>query len=409
MKISTLFISLLFGILLCPVNLSAQKRASVIGTGTQRSDPATRGIQYEYTIVWAEDGNKVSTEQKKGIEWDVEGGTIVNTDTSKPSVNIIWDLNIAKGTVIAKNVIDLDEIITGEKLIYQSIFVKRDALEPEDPNYTGPLVYFNSFNTNPKQFDHIGLTIYEVCCGTPIYVEWNINGTISTSTSLNKTIYFPTTGNKNISAKVYFEEGRYLAIANVSVSVAPGNLNIGSIQGPSGTLGVGSSVSYHVKDYSTQDVSYTWSVRYRNTVTPLDETSSTAIITFDQEGTYTITCEGKDKRTGYTSTASKSVQISNEGGIMSIDDSIYEVSVENCGSLNVTTTENRDYSAYSLNNAANPMVIYKLYALNSGQLIKQGSLNNEGGTIDISSVRKGLYLLILQIGNHSESHKLIVN
>lgn len=58
MKISTLFISLLFGILLCPVNLSAQKRASVIGTGTQRSDPATRGIQYEYTIVWAEDGNR---------------------------------------------------------------------------------------------------------------------------------------------------------------------------------------------------------------------------------------------------------------------------------------------------------------------------------------------------------------
>lgn len=147
------------------------------------------------------------------------------------------------------------------------MFVPKQPFEPDDPSYSGELLTLNVSNKAPKQYEYVNINLAEHYNAVPRSIEWTIDGVHTVNEQMSRRIYFPTTGTKNISAKIYFyglSETRTISTI-VTVGAGAPNLAGQQILGPA-TLGVTSYATYRMSAYSTNDVDYTWTVKFKNSV-----------------------------------------------------------------------------------------------------------------------------------------------
>lgn len=153
-----------------------------------------------------------------------------------------------------------------------------------------------------------------------------------------------------------------------------------------------------VPTYSPDEASYTW------VVDPAEGASqnvrgSTNFITFRKPGMYTIVCYAYAKNCPNTTLPAR--MMVSVGGNYSIS-SKYGI---------VTITKSRLENMVSMFEIADVSpLVYELYNQGSGMLIKRGTVNNNGGTLDFSGLQSGIYILNLLVNKESkETHKVVIN
>lgn len=350
------------------------------------------------------DADKVTQSDKSLIQWDVENGTILKKDGLVPSATIKWNEGISQGKIIATYVKDMSIQNVRTLTPTVTMFVPKQPFEPDDPSYSGELLTLNISNKAPKQYEYVNINLAEHYNAVPRSIEWTIDGVRSVSEQMSKQVYFPTIGTKNISAKIYFYGISETKTISTTVTVGSGAPNLAGKQilGPT-KLGVTSSAIYRMSAYSVNDVSYTWTVRFKNMVFK-SVTSEFLSMDFPEEGSYTISCVAKDKRTGMTGTsATLRVSASYDAGILGVEDDLFTVNLETNRSLRIMPVGEMDSN---ISNKAQ----YKLCSLSTGEIAKTGYVDiNLESNIDLSSLCKGMYVLYIQLdSNRVKTYKFLL-
>lgn len=375
-------------------NVNAQAYAYIDGPVKVKG-----GTQHTYSMKWMEGG--ASSGQKQIISFSVEGGTIVSKNGNIPSVTIMWNDNIAAGKVIAYNVIDVAQQrhVTKELNI---TFVK-DPCDPENPNDSRPLVELIFSNKTPKQFEFISINVLERYAGAIDYVTWIIDGQTFKG-SVKESIYFPTTGRKSIVAKVYLLGCTKEYNASTVIDVSSGTPVLEHISGAT-KLGVGSQANYMVTPfYKESDVKFIWAASRNAKVSQIGRSAS---VNFAAKGTYIVSCQAKDIRTGLLSNrVSLAVTASSGQGILSVDESLFSVIPENSNLFRVVSKD-QEYLSFPINSEP---ASYQLYNVSTGTLVNTGQFDKRiGSSLDFNSLPKGVYVLHLQIdSNTKETHKISI-
>lgn len=142
--------------------------------------------------------------------------------------------------------------------------------------------------------------------------------------------------------------------------------------------------------YSADDVEYSWSIWPNRNIDILSSSGSSITIVFLKAGSYVLKCVAKDKRTGVVGTpASLSITVSDDSGIMRVDDELFKVNLEN-SILRVTPADKEMTKAVN-------QVQYTLCDLTTGTMVGSGYVNKDFDTaIDVSALREGIYMLYIQ-------------
>ncbi len=274
-----------------------------------------------------------------------------------------------------------------------------------DPGYSGDPLVLSVSKTNPKQFENVNISLEEHYVAVPIKVEWNIDGVVEENELMSNSVYFPTTGTKTVSAKIYFDGTSETKTISKTVTVSAGTPDLAgkSIIGPT-TNGVGGDATYHVAGaYSTADVEYHWTSRFGSYTQ--EATSEYFSVYFPVEGVYTIMCQAEDKRTGmFGSSISLRVTVTEDGEIMKVDEDLFTINLINKSLLRIEPIDKE--SLLVSNN-----VQYRLCSLTTGLVVQTGYVNKDLDTsVDVSALRKGIYVLYIQMGDNAVcSYKFSLN
>lgn len=392
---SFMFVSLL---------VKAQMFPRIEGAGVWGPEKAEAGKSYTYRIVWDGDADKVTQNDRSMIQWDVVNGEIVSKNGFEASAVIKWNVGTTQGKVIASSVKDMS--INGYQRLERTVTMY-EALSHFDlePGYSGEPLIMTVSKPSAKQFERIDITLEEHYVAVPIKVEWNINGVVEENELMSNSVYFPTTGTKTVSAKIYFNGTSETKTISKTVTVSAGTPDLAgkSIIGPT-TNGVGGDATYHVAGaYSTADVEYHWTSRFRSYTQ--EATSEYFSVYFPVEGVYTIMCQAEDKRTGmFGSSISLRVTVTEDGKIMKVDEDLFSINLINKSLLRIEPIDKE--SLLVSNN-----VQYRLCSLTTGLVVQTGYVNKDLDTsVDVSALRKGIYVLYIQMGDNAVcSYKFSLN
>lgn len=323
--------------------------------------------------------------------------TINGNSFGKFDISVTWKA-AGQGTIMVQDKSDA----TNMKRIDVTVTNNFDL----EDGYSGEPLILNVSNMNPKQFEMINIQLEEHYKEIFQKVSWTIDGTVMEGESMSTSTYFPTTGTKTISAKVYFKNTSVTKTISTTVNVSAGTPNLSgtNISGKT-KLGVGSQMSYLIHKYSLSDVEYVWSIRPNRNITILSSESNSISIVFLKEGSFVISCVAKDKRTGVTGTPTTlSVTVSEDYGIMRVSDELFKAYLESSNVLRVSPVNAEATQAVN-------QVRYTLCNLISGAAVGSGYVNKDFDTaIDVSALRKGIYVLYIQVdGKAAFSYKFSLN
>lgn len=356
------------------------------------------GKTENYTLVAGSDeiGKKfIVTCNENGI---MSGGDRSTTLTAQNSLyvgtNITWT-KAGTGIVTVKEENNDKNTCKIEVVIDESLSL--------DDGYSGEPLILNVSKSNLRQFDALNVTLEEHYKETPIKVEWNIAGAISQNELMSTTSYIPTTGTKTISAKVYFKETSLTKTVSKTLTVSTGTPDLAGyrILGPT-NYGIGTATYFTSDPYTTTDVEYNWTSSFKTYVQT--STSERFAADFPTEGNYLITCQAKDKRTGKKgTTVSLRVSVTKDGAITRADDDLFDIALDAGHMLRIEPIEEAlqgmDKAQYSICN------------LTTGTVEQAGPVDKVlGVNVDVSSLRKGLYVLYIQVdGKSLQPYKFSLN
>ena len=380
---SFMFVSLL---------VKAQMFPRIEGAGVWGPEEAEAGKSYTYRIVWDGDADKVTQNDRSMIQWDVVNGEIVSENGFDASAVIKWDVGTTQGKVIASMVKDMSTS-GGYQRIERTVTMYEPLSHFDlEPGYSGEPLIMTVSKSSVKQFEQINIILEEHYVAVPIKVEWNINGVIEENGLMSNRIYFPTTGTKTVSAKIYFNGTSETKTISKTVTVSTGAPDLaGTHISGKPNLGIGSQMNFFISNkYSADDVEYSWSIWPNRNIDILSSSGSSITIVFLKAGSYVLKCVAKDKRTGVVGTpASLSITVSDDSGIMRVDDELFKVNLEN-SILRVTPADKEMTKAVN-------QVQYTLCDLTTGTMVGSGYVNKDFDTaIDVSALREGIYVLYIQ-------------
>lgn len=89
--------------------------------------------------------------------------------------------------------------------------------------------------------------------------------------------------------------------------------------------------------------------------------------------------------------------------------SVYKIQAGKSGIITVSKDKNQEYSLLTNTNDYNQAIRYELHNQYTGILVKQGSLDSQGGTLDFSNLPNGVYVfsLIIDLTNR-QTEKIII-
>jgi len=357
------------------------------------------GKTESYTLVASPDeiGKKfIVTCNENGI---MSGGDRSTTLTAQNSLyvgtNITWT-KAGTGIVTVKEENNDKNTCKIEVVIDESFSL--------DDGYSGEPLILNVSKSNLRQFDAFNVTLEEHYKETPIKVEWNIAGAISQNELMSTTSYIPTTGTKTISAKVYFKETSLTKTVSTTVTVGAGAPDLAGyrILGPT-NYGIGTATYFTSDPYTTTDVEYNWTSSFKTYVQT--STSERFAADFPTEGSYLITCQAKDKRTGNLgTTVSLRVSVTKDGAIARADDDLFDIVLDAGHMLRIEPIEEEALQGMS-------KAQYSICNLTTGTIEQAGPVDKVlGANVDVSSLRKGLYVLYIQVdGKSLQPYKFSLN
>lgn len=368
------------------IKMNGSKKSIVGGTGN-------------YTLVASSDElgkNFIITCNDNGI---MAGGGRSKTLTAQNSLNVGTEITWTKagtGIVTVKEENNEQNTYKIEVVIDESFTL--------DEGYSGEPLVLNVSKSNLKQFDAFNVTLAEHYKETPTKVEWNIAGAISQNDLMSTTSYIPTTGTKTISAKVYFKETSQTKTVSTTVTVGAGTPDLAGyrILGPT-NYGIGTATYFTSDPYTTTDVVYNWTSSFKTYVQT--STSERLAADFPTEGSYLITCQAKDKRTGKMgTTVSLRVSVTKDGAITRADDALFDIALDAGRMLRIEPIE--EEALQGMDKAQ-----YSICNLTTGTVEQAGPVDKVlGANVDVSSLRKGLYVLYIQVdGKSLQPYKFSLN
>lgn len=313
--------------------------------------------------------------------------------TTTTAIIVDWNNKVGTGEI---KVLQEDDINSTATL---KVTLKHANPFELDPGYSGDPMKINLSNNSPKQFEKITIGLEEHYVASLKNVDWTIGGKSYTGT--NNSIYIPISGNVTISAKAYFDGTNETKTISKTINVSSGVPNLSSIKGKTG-IAPGSQTSYFVsEDYSGDDVTYIWSVRYKNNVSKYEGGKSYDITFPSTEGAYMISCQAKDIRTGNVgNTVTLNVTVSSDYPATRVaNENMFKFSL-NSNNLEIKPTDNIEGNSFLFN-------ICNLY---TGKMEVSGQVDSSTITnVDLSYLQKGIYVIYIIAGNEKkESYKFII-
>lgn len=242
-------------------------------------------------------------------------------------------------------------------------------------------------------------------------IDWTINnaGSVQKFTGNDISIELKNPGSTTITGIVKLSDsanGYYKEFKTTrTINLADGSLEtpiLISISGPS-RLGLGSQGDYYTtSNQRFPNIKYNWTVKG----TSISGSSGNLSHEFMLAGSCPITCSATNTKTGKTGNKIvKSVEVIRGGAVKSlpIQSTSYQVINLN-DALFVKAAEN-ETEYIQINN--NKQIAYQINNLLTGMLVDQGKVI-EGSSIDTSTLPKGLYVLTLNDGTITETHKISI-
>ncbi len=182
-----------------------------------------------------------------------------------------------------------------------------------------------------------------------------------------------------------------------------------TVTGPT-TLRRDETGSFTANPYYSSDVSdYKWTISPSTGVTQ-SPYRHTNMISFSQEGSYTVSCQAYTARCGASGSAGMTyVSVYGSYNVYSSPGSKVVTIVESELSNNANGDAAKNMAAANAK-VVRTTVPYKLIESISGRIVAEGQFPAEGGILDFSSQADGVYVLTFHLADGTvEAHKLVLN
>ncbi|MCD7850854.1 MAG: hypothetical protein LUH63_14645 [Parabacteroides sp.] len=150
--------------------------------------------------------------------------------------------------------------------------------------------------------------------------------------------------------------------------------------------------------FKSDEANYKWIVTPSEDVNQRPQEQAN-FITFKKPGTYTITCIAESKNCLAQTTPPPHYIVVSVGGYYSVSSKLGYVTIAKSNLERSLPNDMVDNSSME----------YEVYNQGTGALSHKGTAGRSGGTLDFSNLRKGFYILNLQISKDiNETHKFVI-